>query len=103
MARKTVKPKQYEVIIKLVANQHPCHSGHKIGDEWVFDFRPPKDLCGFAYNSLFPFAVVLKTGGTFPWQADPDVLTVSCPDAEVVNVFELRRREITPERQRKKR
>jgi uncharacterized repeat protein (TIGR04076 family) len=94
MVRKTGKPKQYEVIIRLVANQHPCHSGHKIGDEWVFDFRPTQGLCGFAYNSLFPFAIVLKTGGTFPWQADPDVVTVSCPDAEVNNVFELRRRVI---------
>ena len=84
--------KAYEVVVRLVSNRSPCHSGHKIGDEWVFDFRPPQDLCGFAYNSLFPFALVLKTGGMFPWQSDPDVLTVSCPDAEVNNVFELRRR-----------
>ncbi len=71
MVRKTGKPKQYEVIIRLVANQHPCHSGHKIGDEWVFDFLPPPGLCGFAYNSLFPFAMVLKTGGDFPLAGRP--------------------------------
>jgi uncharacterized repeat protein (TIGR04076 family) len=89
-----MEKKQYDVVIRLVANQHPCHSGHKIGEEWVFDFQPPHGLCMFAYNSLFPFALVLKTGGAFPWQEDPDVITVSCPDAEVHNVFELRRREI---------
>ena len=84
--------KEYEVVIKLIGNKSPCHSGHKIGDTWIFDFRPPQDLCGFAYNSLFPFAVALKTGGTFPWQSDPDVVTICCPDADVNNLFELRRR-----------
>jgi uncharacterized repeat protein (TIGR04076 family) len=84
--------KEYEVVIKLIGNKSPCHSGLKVGDTWVFDFFPPQGLCGFAYNSLFPFAIVLKTGGTFPWQENPDVITVCCPDAEVNNLFELRRR-----------
>jgi uncharacterized repeat protein (TIGR04076 family) len=95
---KAMEKKQYEVVIKLVGNQRPCHSGHEIGQTWVFDFQPPPGLCGFAYNSLFPFAIVLKTGGTFPWQDDPDVITLSCPDAEVHNVFELRRREKDPDK-----
>jgi uncharacterized repeat protein (TIGR04076 family) len=95
---KAMEKKQYEVAIKLVGNQQPCHSGHEIGDEWTFNFQPPQGLCMFAYNSLFPFALVLKTGGTFPWQEDPDVITVCCPDSEVVNVFELRRREIGPDK-----
>jgi uncharacterized repeat protein (TIGR04076 family) len=87
-----VEKKQYEVVIKLVSNRSPCHSGHQIGEEWTFDYRLPQGLCGFAYNSLFPFALVLKTGGAFPWQDDPDIITVSCPDPEVSNTFELRRR-----------
>jgi uncharacterized repeat protein (TIGR04076 family) len=84
-------PKEYEVVITLLSNKSPCHTGHKVGESWVFDYRPPQGLCGFAYNSLFPFAVVMKTGGTFPWQTDPDVVTACCPDAEVVNTFEIRR------------
>lgn len=83
--------KEYEVVIKLVANKKPCYSGLKIGDEWVYDFQPLQ-MCGFAYNSIFPFALVMKTGGTFPWQQDPNVVIASCPDAEVVNTFEIRRR-----------
>ena len=82
---------EYDVVIKLIGNRNPCHAGHKVGDEWIFDFRPVQGLCGFAYNSLFPFAVALKTGGTFPWQSNPDVVTVSCPDGEVSNLFEIRR------------
>ena len=84
--------KEYEVTIKLLGNKNPCHSGHKAGDEWAFDFRPPQGLCGFAYNTLFPFAMALKTGGTFPWQSNPDAITISCPDGEVCNLFEISRR-----------
>jgi uncharacterized repeat protein (TIGR04076 family) len=51
-------------------------------------------MFGFAYNAIFPFAVAIKTGGTFPWQQDPDVLTVARPDPEVHNVFEIRRKRI---------
>ena len=83
--------KEYEVIIKLIGNKSPCHSGHKVGQEWVFDFVPQQGLCAFAFNSLFPFAVAMKTGGTFPWQLNPDVVTICCPDGDVSNLFELRR------------
>ena len=84
--------KQYEVKIKLIRNDSPCHYGLKIGDEWEFDYSPPADICSFAFNSIYPFAVVMKTGGTFPWQQDTDVLTVACPDPEVHNIFEIRRK-----------
>jgi uncharacterized repeat protein (TIGR04076 family) len=90
--------KQYEVIIRLVGNQRPCHSGHKIGDEWVFNYMTPPSMCGLAYNALYPVALALQFGATFPWQEDTDVITPSCPDAEVNNVFELRRREINSEK-----
>lgn len=85
-------PEQYEVVIKLIANQHPCHSGHKIGDEWVFDYFTPPHMCGLAYNAIYPVALALQFGATFPWSKDPDVITIACPDADVHNIFELRRR-----------
>lgn len=84
--------REYEVVIKLISNRSPCHSGHKIGDEWVFSYMTPPGMCSLAYNALYPVALALSIGGTFPWQEDPDVITMSCPDAEVTNVFELRRR-----------
>ncbi|OGN99390.1 MAG: hypothetical protein A2Y89_00510 [Chloroflexi bacterium RBG_13_51_18] len=86
--------KQYEVVIKLISNQSPCHVGHKIGQEWVFNYFTPPAMCGLAYNAIYPAALALSVGGTFPWQEDPDVLTLSCPDYEVNNVFELRRRPV---------
>ncbi|MFC1921627.1 TIGR04076 family protein [Chloroflexota bacterium] len=81
----------YNVSIKLIGNQKPCHNGHKVGDEWLWDDKTPGGLCWAAYNAIFPFALVLKFGGQFPWQDNPDVVTASCPDSEVVNRFEIRR------------
>ena len=84
-------PEGYDVSIKLINNQKPCHNGHKVGDEWLLQDKTPGGICWAAYNSIFPFAIVLKHGGSFPWQTDPEVITASCPDREVVNVFEIRR------------
>ncbi len=89
-----METKQCEVVIKLINNLSPCHSGHKIGDEWVFNYMTPGGMCGLAFNAIYPVALALQFGATFPWQEDPDVITVSCPDAEVNNVFELRRRPV---------
>lgn len=85
--------KEYEVVIKLTRNNSPCHGGLKVGQEWVYNYQPPEGMCLFAYNSIFPFLITLQSGGKFPWQENPDVLTACCPDPDVVNVFELRRRE----------
>jgi uncharacterized repeat protein (TIGR04076 family) len=87
-----METKQYEVVIKLISNQNPCHSGHKIGDEWVFDYFTPAHMCSLAYNTIYPVALALSIGGTFSWQQDPDVITIACPDGDVHNIFELRRR-----------
>lgn len=87
-----METKQYEVRIKLIGNQSPCHIGHKIGDEWVFDYMTPGGMCSLAYNAIYPFALTLQFGGTFPWQDDPDVYEAACPDGQVNNIFQLRRR-----------
>jgi len=87
-----METKDYEVVIRLVGNLSPCHSGHKIGDEWVFNYMTPPGMCSLAFNAIYPVALALQFGATFPWQEDPDVIQVSCPDAGVNNVFELRRR-----------
>ncbi len=78
---------QYEVRIRLIRNNEPFHAGLKIGDEWEYNYTPPAGMYGFAFNAIFPFAITMVTGGTFPWQQNPNVLTIACPDPEVHNVF----------------
>jgi uncharacterized repeat protein (TIGR04076 family) len=48
-------------------------------------------MCAWAFYTLFPFASSLQSGGSFPWENDPDNTTVACPDAESPLVFELTR------------
>jgi uncharacterized repeat protein (TIGR04076 family) len=84
--------REFEVVIRLVSNSRPCHNGHQVGDEWVFNYNTPAGLCSLAYNAIYPAILTLRYGGRFPWQEDPDVILLACPDSEVHNVFELRRR-----------
>ncbi len=81
----------YEVVAKVVSQKGTCAAEHKVGDEWVIGEKTPEGMCLWAFGSLYPFAQVLIFGGAFPWEADPDVCTVVCPDAENPVVFELRR------------
>jgi uncharacterized repeat protein (TIGR04076 family) len=81
----------HKVSVKVVSQKGTCELGHKVGDRWVVDYETPKGLCIFAFSSLFPSLLALMFGGSFPWEKDPDVTTVACPDATNPVIFELRR------------
>jgi len=81
----------YKTIARVISQKGTCEAGHKAGDEFVVGEKTPDNVCSFAFTSIFPFATVLKFGGSFPWEKDPDKATVACPDAENPVVFELRR------------
>ncbi len=84
-------PESYTVTIKLVANNRPCWAGHRIGQEWTFENMVPAGMCASAWHTVYPYALAMSAGGVFPWQDDPEVMVVSCPDSQVQNIFELRR------------
>ena len=83
----------YDITIKVISQKGTCEAGHKVGDEWVIKKggKTPEGVCLYAFDALFPFSQVLMYSGSFPWETDPDVTTVACPDAENPVVFELRR------------
>jgi len=81
----------YDVVIKVVSQKGSCANKHKVGDEWIIRGKTPEGICLSAFNSLFFSAHTLRFGGAFPWESNPDVATVACPDAENPVVFELRR------------
>jgi uncharacterized repeat protein (TIGR04076 family) len=80
-----------DVIARVISQKGTCTAGHRVGDEFVVGERTPSDLCSWAFYSMFPFAEVLRFGGSFPWEQDPDKAVVACPDADNPVVFELRR------------
>ncbi len=82
---------RYKSSIEVVSQKGECALEHKVGDRWVVDRKTPEGMCLSAFNALFPSLRVLMFGGSFPWEDDPDVTTVACPDATNPVVFELRR------------
>ena len=81
----------YKVRVKVISQKGSCEMGHRVGDQWVVDYKTPEGICIFAFSSLLPSLTPLMFGGSFPWESDPDATTVACPDAQNPVVFELRR------------
>jgi len=82
---------RYDVVAKVVSQEGTCGAEHKVGDQWVIGSKTPEGICLSAFSSLFPSLRVLTFGGSFPWETNPDVITLACPDAENPVVFELTR------------
>jgi uncharacterized repeat protein (TIGR04076 family) len=77
---------------RVISQKGTCVMGYKTGQEFVISDVCPKGMCAWAFHTLFPFAQVLISGGSFPWEADPDKATVACPDPANPVVFELVRK-----------
>ena len=83
---------RHDVVIKVISQKGTCEAGHKVGDEWVIkDIKTPEGICLTAFGCLYPNALSLIVGGEFPWESDPDISRVACPDPYNPVVFELRR------------
>jgi len=81
----------YDVVARVISQKGTCAAEHKVGDEWVIGSKTPAGICLSAFDVMHPCIRVLMFGGSFPWETDPDIATVACPDAENPVVFELRR------------
>lgn len=79
------------ITARVISQKGTCAAGHRKGDEFIMGQQTPAGMCSWAFYTLFPFAGVLQFGGSFPWESDPDVTTVACPDPQNPLVFELRR------------
>ncbi|MFC1944361.1 TIGR04076 family protein [Chloroflexota bacterium] len=91
LKREKTMPESYRVTARVVRQEGTCSAGHAIGDEFDIGDETPAGMCSWAFSALFPFAMVLRFGGSFPWENDPDVATVACPDPGNPLSFELRR------------
>ena len=80
-----------KVRVRVVNQKGTCALGHQVGDQWVITDKTPEGICLSAFDVLYPNLRVLGFGGSFPWEADPDVSTLVCPDPANPVVFELRR------------
>jgi uncharacterized repeat protein (TIGR04076 family) len=83
------KSKRYKVIARVHSIKGACPNGHKVGEEFIFDRKSPAGICLSALSSILPFVRVLEFGGSFPWEENPDEITVGCPDCEQQTAFRL--------------
>lgn len=85
----------YDVSIKVKSWSDICPAGHRVGDQWILkgseDGCRTPDICFLAFSALYPSLQMLMFGGSFPWEPDPEVVLVPCPDARNPMVFELTR------------
>ena len=70
-----------DVTAKVVSQKGTCKT-HKVGDKFLMGEETPPSVCGSAFHSLFPFAWVLLSGGSFPREQEPNKGTIACPDPE---------------------
>ncbi len=82
---------RYQIQIKVVSVKGKCSREHFVGEQWTVDTKTPAGICLGAFGALFPYMRALMFGGSFPWQDDPDMNRVACPDADNPVVFEVRR------------
>jgi uncharacterized repeat protein (TIGR04076 family) len=68
-----------------------CNQAHKVGQEFIIDRWTQKGICLTAFGSLYPAIRVLQYGGSFPWDKDPNVTYIPCPDAKNQVVFRIER------------
>jgi uncharacterized repeat protein (TIGR04076 family) len=85
----------YDVAIKVKSWSDICPAGHRVGDEWIVKgnedgYRTP-NICLLAFSAIYPSLQMLMFGGSFPWEPNPDIVLVPCPDARNPMVFELKR------------
>jgi len=80
-----------QVSVRVISQKGSCEAGHRVGDRWIIGEKTPDGLCIFAFGSLLPFITPLMFGASFPWEKEPDMTTVACPDPTNPVVFEIRR------------
>jgi uncharacterized repeat protein (TIGR04076 family) len=68
-----------------------CPSGNALGNEFLIERTTPAGMCLSAFNSISPAIQVLRDGGSFPWERNPDVAYFCYPDHLNRTVFKIER------------
>jgi len=84
-----MKYSKIRVTVDSVAGK--CPLGNIPGKEFVIERTTPAGMCLSAFNSINPAIQVLRYGGSFPWEKNPDEAYICCPDHLNRTVFKLER------------
>ena len=84
-----MKYSKMKVTVDSVAGK--CPLGNTPGKEFIIERTTPAGMCLSAFNSISPAIQVLRYGGSFPWEKNPDEAYICCPDHLNRTVFKLER------------
>jgi len=82
-----------EVCVVEIRGRGICPLGLKVGDRFRSDGEVGA-ACHWAAHTLLPFTATLRFGGNLPWEAEPGLARICCPDPDNSVLFEVRRREL---------
>ena len=81
-----------DVTCTVISQEGHCDHNCKVGKTFHIKHGvPPAGMCPHAVHTFFPFLQGLLFGASYPWEPDPDIARVACPDWENPVVYELRR------------
>jgi uncharacterized repeat protein (TIGR04076 family) len=86
-------PVKIKIEVIDVLNDGKCSMGQVKGDTYNY----PEDrgkMCPSSFHSLYPWILVMQSGGSFSFQEDKDVMTVGCPDYTHQVVYKITRTEV---------
>lgn len=81
----------YPIKITVESVKGQCPLGNRPGDEFVVDDTTPAGMCLGAFSALLPAVQAMMYGGSFPWESNPDVAHIGCPDYINQVVYRLER------------
>lgn len=84
----------YPIVVRVVEirGRGVCPLDIKVGDIFRSD-REVGAVCHWAAHALLPFTSVLRFGGDLPWETEPGLARICCPDPDNSVVFEICRLE----------
>jgi len=78
---------EYRLIGRINSVNGECTAGHKVGEEFDLTLhsadgtmRRAPPICGFFYDTIFPYLTTMQFGGEFPWEKEKERFLVGCPE-----------------------
>lgn len=85
----------YPIEIRLleIRGRGTCPFGVQLGDLFRSDGQIGA-VCHWAAHTLLSWTTAVRSGGDVPWESEPGLARVCCPDPDNVVVFEVGRRAV---------
>ncbi|MGY5874319.1 MAG: TIGR04076 family protein [Candidatus Thorarchaeota archaeon] len=88
----TMSPYKIKMEVVEILGTGNCSIEQKVGD--TYDFPEDKGkMCSSSFYVLYPWILVMQSGGRFSFFGDDDSVTVGCPDHTHQVVYKITREE----------